>query len=198
MTEAEVAEIWGEVNDILELQCGRFNLKQLCGRAWYLCVLEAIYPFMGDRWAKVHQVQSEEAAVNLLLLSLHQEEIIEEDFLEIKGRDVVAGDVQSIFYIVQLLSALVERALEEAEMGQMEAEGEEAGEEGEAEEKEDEGHEGDEGESERGYSHLQQQYSSNPQPQQERPQYGNAPRKEMKGESEAEERGCHSVLGIGH
>jgi hypothetical protein len=150
---------------------------------------------MNDRWAKVHQVQSEEAAINLLLLSLHQEEIIEEDFLEIKGRDVVSGDVQSIFYIVQLLSALVERALEEAEMGQMEGEdidGE--GEEVDADERDDEP------ESDRGYSNLQQQYSSNPQPQQDRPQYGNAPRKEMKAadSDHEEERGCHSVLGIGH
>jgi hypothetical protein len=40
---------------------------------------------------------------------LTKEEIIEEDFLEIKGRDIVEGDVESVYYVVQLLNALIER-----------------------------------------------------------------------------------------
>lgn len=35
-------------------------------------------------------------------------EVIEEDFLEIKGEDIVNGDVESIYFIIQLLKALIE------------------------------------------------------------------------------------------
>lgn len=50
---------------------------------------------------------------------LTEQQIIEEDFLEIKGEDICDGDVESIYYVVQLIQALIER------------EGEEVGEEGE-------------------------------------------------------------------
>ncbi len=53
---------------------------------------------------------------------LSNEEIIEEDFLEIKGEDVVKGDVESIYYVVQLINALVEREVEEQGEGQEEQE----------------------------------------------------------------------------
>ena len=44
-----------------------------------------------------------------LLFMLTEEEIIEEDFLEIKGQDIIEGDIESVYYVVQLLNALIER-----------------------------------------------------------------------------------------
>ena len=50
-----------------------------------------------------------------MLLMMTQAEIIQEDFLEIKGANIIQGHKQSIFYVIQLFMALVEKALEEAE-----------------------------------------------------------------------------------
>ena len=61
---------------------------------------------------RIEEIQSEEAALDRLLLLLAQAEIIEDDFLEIKGKDIVGGDVESMFYVVQLFYALVEKAVE--------------------------------------------------------------------------------------
>jgi hypothetical protein len=46
-------------------------------------------------------------AIDRMILLLTQEEIIEDDFLDIKGKDIVNGDVGSIYYAVQLFNALV-------------------------------------------------------------------------------------------
>lgn len=58
-----------------------------------------------------------------MLLLMTQEEIIEEDFLEIKGANIVGGHKESIFYVIQLFMALVEKALEDAEQGEEGEEG---------------------------------------------------------------------------
>jgi hypothetical protein len=108
----------------LELESGRFSIEELCTRDWYLQVLEIIFPDLNDQLAKIADIQSEEAAIDRMLLLMAQEEIIEEDFLEIKGANIAKGHKESIFYVIQLFMALVEKALEDAE------------EEGEAEEEE--------------------------------------------------------------
>ncbi len=45
--------------------------------------------------------------------------------MEIKGEDIIEGDVESVYYIVQLLNALIER-----EAGEEQEDGEEADQEG--------------------------------------------------------------------
>lgn len=95
----------------MELESGKFNIKLLCTRQWYLEVLQIIFPFLSSKLLKINDIQSEEAAIDRLLLLLAQEDIIEDDFLEIKGKDIVAAHHESIFYVVQLFMALVDKAL---------------------------------------------------------------------------------------
>ncbi len=76
---------------------------------WYLTVLEAIYPQLGESFYQIRHLQDEALAIDKLLYMLTEEEIIEEDFLEIKGTDIVEGDVESVYYVVQLLNALIDR-----------------------------------------------------------------------------------------
>lgn len=85
----------------------------LTKKSWYLQVLQILYPYLSDQLAKLVLLPSDELAIDRLLVLLAEEEIIEKDFLEIKGKDMVAGDIDSIFYIVQLLNALVDRALDD-------------------------------------------------------------------------------------
>lgn len=54
---------------------------------------------------------------------LTEQQIIEEDFLQIKGEDICDGDVESIYYVVQLIQALIQREGEEVdEEGEQEQE----------------------------------------------------------------------------
>ena len=115
MTEIQIQEIWQEINQVLELEGPPFDIQLLTDRRWYMQVLEIIYPELGDSLLRLEEIQSEEAALDRMLLLLAQAEIIEDDFLEIKGKDIVEGDAESVFYIVQLFYALVEKAIEEAE-----------------------------------------------------------------------------------
>ena len=97
---------------MLELEGPTFSLRMLMDRRWYLQVLEIIFPELAESLLRIEEIQSEEAALDRLLLLLAQAEIIEDDFLEIKGKDIVGGDVESMFYVVQLFYALVEKAVE--------------------------------------------------------------------------------------
>jgi hypothetical protein len=58
MSEIQIAEIWNDINQILELSLGRFSIKLLQTRKWYLEVLQTIYPFLNDKLIKILQIQS--------------------------------------------------------------------------------------------------------------------------------------------
>jgi hypothetical protein len=66
-----------------------------------------IYPQLEREFDKIRMIEDEAQAIDKMLVMLTQEEIIEEDFLEIKGSDICDGDVESVYYIVQLLNALI-------------------------------------------------------------------------------------------
>ncbi len=57
-------------------------------------------------------MEDEGKAIDKMLVMLAKEEIIENDFLEIKGQDITEGDIESVYYIVQLLTALIKRETE--------------------------------------------------------------------------------------
>jgi hypothetical protein len=70
-------------------------------------VLGIIYPQLAEKFARIEGIKSQSNSIDQLLVMLTEEEVIEEDFLEIKGADIVQGDIESIYYIVQLLNALI-------------------------------------------------------------------------------------------
>ena len=113
MTEAAISEIWENINEVLELELGRFNIRTLCSRKWYLQVLSALFPFLSQEWNKISsEVQSEEAAIDRMLLLLTQEGALPEDYLEeIKGRNIVIGDQETIMTLIQIMNEFVEQAL---------------------------------------------------------------------------------------
>lgn len=48
MAEAAISEMWDYINEVLDLQCGRYNLKLLCSRKWYLQALSILFPFLSE------------------------------------------------------------------------------------------------------------------------------------------------------
>jgi hypothetical protein len=45
---------------VLDLHPGKFAIRQLCSRRWYLQALEILFPFLEEEWGKIGtQVQSE-------------------------------------------------------------------------------------------------------------------------------------------
>ena len=117
MAEAATEEIWNEINEVLDLNCGRFHIKQLCTRKWYLQAMGILFPFLQQEWNKIRsQIQSEQAAIDRILLILTQEGVIPEDYLsEIKGRNIVIADQETIMTLIQIIKELVEQALQDAE-----------------------------------------------------------------------------------
>ena len=97
------------INKQLELETEQFDPNVLTKKDWYLKVLKIIFPYLNNKLSKITEIESDAEAIDTFLLLLAEEEIIEEDFLDIKGNMVCDGSFECIYYILQLLNTLVMR-----------------------------------------------------------------------------------------